>query len=82
MQTFFVDNLNTIKNPAKSARLYLNLMASEIGFEPMANWLTANCSTAELPGRYFFEKFIISRDFIFVLKRKFPELQRRFRACK
>ena len=25
-------------------------MAPEVGFEPTANWLTANCSTTELPG--------------------------------
>ena len=34
-------------------------MAPGAGFEPAANWLTANCSTTELPGRRrgrFFKK--------------------------
>jgi hypothetical protein len=32
----------------ESNETHLDVVAPEIGFEPMTNWLTANCSTAEL----------------------------------
>ncbi len=31
-------------------------MAPGVGFEPTAKWLTATCSTAELPGSILFSK--------------------------
>lgn len=39
-------------------------MAPRVGFEPTTNWLTANCSTTELPRNTVFHetKRIVERD--------------------
>ena len=38
----------TFSKPSSSARSIILLMASQDGFEPTTNWLTADCSTTEL----------------------------------
>ena len=41
-------------------------MAPGTGFEPATNWLTANCSTTELPRNIYIYQVIISVEAILV----------------
>ncbi len=41
-------NETTIKTTITRAKIFIKETAPQVGIEPTTNWLTANCSTAEL----------------------------------
>ena len=47
-------------------------MAPGVGFEPTTNWLTANCSTVELPGKMT-NNFLLSKINAYATKKKYNQ---------
>ncbi len=50
LNTFFFMTLTTFAPLTGSGRQEIASLAPGVGLEPTTNWLTANCSTTELPG--------------------------------
>lgn len=56
INSFFIDTFYQTNGCHINKKTFrpLKFMAPGVGFEPTTNWLTANCSTAELPGNIKF----------------------------